>query len=86
LGLLGGRKILSNTLKVTLASALMGILIFYFNAGFFDPAAALGMKVFILTLDVALGVGAFWLFAYLLKIDELAFIGKLIKNRRSAQN
>ena len=85
MGLLGGRKILFSTLKVSLASLLMGVLVFYFNAGFFDPMASLAMKVSILTLEIALGVGSFCLFSYLLKIEELAFIGKLIKNRRSAQ-
>lgn len=86
MGLIGGRKILFSTLKVTLASVLMGILIFYFNAEFFDPMGPLGMKVFILTIEIALGVGVFCLISYFLKNEELAFIGKLIKNRRSVQN
>jgi putative peptidoglycan lipid II flippase len=86
MGLLGGRKILYSTLKVALASLLMGVLVFYFNASFFDPMATLAVKISILTLEIALGVGSFCLFSNLLKIEELALIGKLIKNRRSAHN
>ncbi len=81
LGLMGGRKIMVSTLKLALSSTLMGILIYACNLAWFDPMAALGMKVVVVMGSIFLGVLCFGVFSYLLKNEELAFFLDLLKKR-----
>ncbi|MCH8157407.1 MAG: murein biosynthesis integral membrane protein MurJ [Nitrospinae bacterium] len=82
LGLLGGRKILVSTLKLVLASAVMGIVIYFFNANFFDPDAAIGIKLSVLTADVVLGVLCYGFLSRLMQNEELTFIFEMARKRR----
>ena len=56
LGLMGGRKILSSMIKLFIASAIMGIVVYFFNVTLFDPTASLGIKLMVLSAEIGIGV------------------------------
>lgn len=81
LGLIGGRLILTTTIKLALSSTLMGILIYYCDQAFFDPLAPIGERVLVLTGCIFTGVFSFGVLSYLLKNEELTFLLELFRNR-----
>jgi len=82
LGRLGGRKIVKSILKLTLTSIIMGLLVYYFNQGFFDAESSLYFRLMILTAGIFLGVLCFGAISYLTKNEELFFLIKLSKEGR----
>lgn len=83
LGRLGGRKIMRSILRLTLTSFVMGVLIYYFNQGFFDTEASLYYRLTILTAEILLGVLSFGAISYFAKNEELFFMIKLFKDRKA---
>jgi len=83
LGRLGGRKIMRSILRLTLTSFVMGVLIYYFNQGFFDTEASLYYRLIILTAEIALGVLCFGAISYFTKNEELFFMIRLFKERKA---
>ncbi|MFQ5449940.1 MAG: murein biosynthesis integral membrane protein MurJ [Nitrospinaceae bacterium] len=82
LGRMGGRKILISSLRLTLSAGLMGVFIFFCSLEYFDPRAALGERVLVLTGCIAAGVLLFATLSHLMKNEEWAFLRNLAKNRR----
>ncbi|KMP12544.1 Virulence factor protein [Candidatus Nitromaritima sp. SCGC AAA799-C22] len=82
LGLMGGRKILISTLKLVFASGVMGLAVYFFNAAFFDPGAAIGIKVLMLSADIGIGVLTYGILSRLIQNEELTFILDLARKRR----
>lgn len=82
LGPLGGKNIYWSSCKLIFASAVMGVIVYFFNLAFFDPSASLGYKAFILTSCILLGLLSFGGASHLMKNEELRFLIDLIKSRR----
>ncbi len=81
LGLMGGRKILASVIKLFIASVVMAIVTYLFNAAFFDPSASLGIKLLVLFADIGLGVAVYALLSHLFKNEELKFLIELTRKR-----
>lgn len=81
LGLMGGRKILTSTLKLILSSTIMGVIIYFCNLTWFDPLAPLGIKVLVLTACIFAGIFSFGMISYLMKNEELIFFLDFVKKR-----
>ena len=83
LGLLGGRKILLSTIKLSFASGIMAIVVYFFNATFFDHSATLLIKLTILSADIGLGVILYILLSRLIQNKELTFLTDLALKRKN---
>ena len=81
LGLMGGRKILSSMIKLFIASAIMGIVVYFFNVKLFDPTASLGIKLMVLSAEIGIGVILYSLLSRLFKNEELTFLVELASKR-----
>ncbi len=81
LGLMGGRKILSSMIKLFIASAIMGIVVYFFNLTLFDPTASLGIKLMVLSAEIGIGVILYALLSRLFKNEELTFLVELASKR-----
>jgi putative peptidoglycan lipid II flippase len=81
LGLMGGRKILSSMIKLFIASAIMGIVVYFFNVTLFDPTASLGIKLMVLSAEIGIGVILYALLSRLFKNEELTFLVELASKR-----
>ncbi len=81
LGLMGGRKILSSMIKLFVASAIMGAVVYFFNDAFFDPSASLGLKIMILSADIGIGISLYALLSRFIQNEELVFLVELARKR-----
>jgi len=84
LGLMGGRKILSSTIKLLLASGIMAIVVYFFNAAFYDHSASLASKLLVLSTDIVIGVILYGLLSRIIQNEELIFIVQLARKRRKS--
>lgn len=82
LGRMGGRKIITSLIQLTIASSLMGLGVYTANAWWFDPQAPLLQRIFILSGEIVLGVLIYTCASWLMKNEELKFIHKLIREKR----
>ncbi len=82
LGKIGGRKILTSTLKLAFSATVMGLAIYFCDQAWFDPLASLGERALVLTGCIFFGVFIFTLLSYLMKNEELIFLVDLCKKRR----
>lgn len=82
LGRMGGRKIITSLIQLTIASALMGLGVYTANEWWFDPQAPLLQRIFILSGEIVLGVLIYTCASWLMKNEELKFIHKLIREKR----
>jgi len=83
LGRMGGRRIVSSMVQLTIAVTLMGLAIYFANALWFDPQAPLLQRIGILFGEITLGVVIYTGASWLMKNEELKFIHQLIRERRS---
>jgi len=74
LGLMGGRKILASALRIAFNSAVMGGLIYFMSAAWFDASAALTEKLVVLLVCILAAVAAFAGLARLTQYEELRFL------------
>jgi len=74
---------MKSTLRLTLTSFVMGVLVYHFNQGFFDAESSLYFRLVILTAGIFIGVLCFGAISYLAKNEELFFMIKLFKERRA---
>ncbi|MEE9259383.1 MAG: murein biosynthesis integral membrane protein MurJ, partial [Nitrospinaceae bacterium] len=84
LGLMGGRKILSSTLKMAFSATVMGILVHTLSNMFFDPLASLGVRLLVLTGCILAGAASYAILSRLMKSEEWTFLVDLIRKRRTA--
>ena len=82
LGLMGGRKILASITKMTGSAAIMGIIVFFLNRGFFAPAAPLVTKLAVLIGCITAGAVTFSFLSKWMKNEEWDFLIDLIQNRK----
>ncbi|NIQ02710.1 MAG: oligosaccharide flippase family protein, partial [Nitrospinaceae bacterium] len=83
LGRMGGRKILSSITQLGIASAFMGLSVYFANEWLFDPQAPLLQRLSVLFGEILLGVGVYTLVSWAMKNEELKFIHQLIREKRS---
>lgn len=83
MGKIGGRKILSSAIKLTVASVCMGIITYLLNQTFFDPLAPLGTRLTVLFGSILTGLVSFYFVSLLLKNEELAFLQDLLRRKRT---
>ncbi len=83
-GLMGGRKILASIGKTAISTLIMGIAVYYFNDAFYDPDSLLFIKLGVLTTAIFLGVCIFIAAASVLKNEELAFLKKMWREKKSS--
>ena len=74
LGLIGGRKILISAIKLFFISGVMGIVVYFFNATFFDPTATLIQKILILSADILIGVTLYGILSRVIQNEEFSFL------------
>ena len=84
LGLMGGRKILSSTIKLSFASGIMVIVVYFFNAAFFNPAATLISKLLVLSADIGIGITLYAFLSHIIQNEELSFLVELYRSRRKS--
>lgn len=82
LGLIGGRKILTSVVKLSFASGVMGVFVYYFNLFYFDPLAPLSYKLMVLAGNILVGVITFGVVSFLTKNEELAFLKTMVIGNR----
>jgi len=80
---MGGRRIVSSMVQLTIAVTLMGLAIYFANSWWFDPQAPLLQRIGILFGEITLGVVIYTGASWLMKNEELKFIHQLIRERRS---
>ncbi len=83
-GLIGGKKIVASIGKTSLSTLLMGAAVYFFNDAFYNPDAVLLVKLTVLAATIFLGVGLFLAISSLLKNEELTFLKKMFRERKSA--
>lgn len=74
LGRIGGKKIVTMTLKVTGAATAMGAVVYVFNEWAFDRTAALLVKVPVLLVAIIMGAFIFGVIARFMKLEELRYV------------
>jgi putative peptidoglycan lipid II flippase len=82
LGRMGGRRIVSSMIQLTIAVTLMGLGVYFANAWWFDPETPLIHRIGILFGEIALGVIIYTCASWLMKNEELKFIHQLIREKR----
>ncbi len=83
LGLLGGRKIIRSTIKITVAASGMGLLIYFCNTFWFNLNDPFGTKLTILLACICIGILIYALISHFLKNEEWHFLLKLRNNDKS---
>ena len=81
LGLMGGRKILWSTIKLSFVSGIMAIVVYFFNEAFFDPAATFLPKLLVLSADIGIGVILYAVLSRMIQNEELSFLLELARKR-----
>ena len=82
LGRMGGRSIVSSLIQLTTAVTLMGAGVYFVNSWWFDPQASLIQRIGILLGEITLGIIIYTCASWLMKNEELRFIGQLIREKR----
>jgi putative peptidoglycan lipid II flippase len=82
LGRMGGRSIVSSLVQLTIAVTLMGVGVYFVNEWWFDPQFSLIQRIGILVGEITLGVIIYTCASWLMKNEELKFIGQLIREKR----
>jgi putative peptidoglycan lipid II flippase len=81
IGSIKGRTILISVVKLTLASIVMGFLIYWINTGFYDMGANVLLKAGVLFGNIALGIIFYFILSFFLKVEEGKFLINLLKNK-----
>lgn len=81
LGLLGGRKILSATIKMGISAFAMGITIYFFKEFWFNMDDPIGIRITVLLTCITLGMLVYALISHLLKNEEWRYLLDIRKNK-----
>lgn len=83
IGRMGGRMILSSTIKVVIASLLMGLGVYYISLmGEWSTSGISLEKIAILTMALISGVGLYLFMVFILRSPELSFLLGLLYEKR----
>ena len=82
LGLMGGRKILHSTLKMSSAAVVMGIITYIGRESFFHVSDPLLTRLFVLTACISAGILVYALISHLTRNEEWRFILDLRKKKQ----
>jgi len=81
LGLLGGRKILSSTIKMSIAAGAMGIIIYFAKEFWFDLNDPIGIRIVVLLACISVGMLVYALISHFFKNEEWQFLLNLKNNK-----
>jgi putative peptidoglycan lipid II flippase len=81
LGLIGGRKILRSTLKMSSAAIAMGVITYFCRESFFHASDPFSIRLFVLTACISTGILVYALIAHLTKNEEWRFLLDMRKNK-----
>ncbi len=81
IGGIKGRTILVSTIKLTVASIMMGFVIYWINTGFYDMGASTLLKAGILFGNITVGIIFYFIVSFFLKSDEVKFLINLVRNK-----
>ena len=81
IGSIKGKTILISVIKLTLASIMMGFLIYWINTSFYDMGANTLLKAGVLFGNIALGIIFYFISSFFLKVEEGKFLINLVKNK-----
>lgn len=84
LGKMGGRKIFNSSIKLTIASTCMGIIIYFLNQALFDPLASIGNRLTVLTVCIVTGLAVFYIISLVMKNEELIFLKDLMRRKKNS--
>lgn len=82
LGKIGGRKIFNSSIKLSIASACMGIIIYFLSQAFFDPLAPIGNRLAVLTGCIVTGLAVFYFISLVIKNEEMLFLKDLLQRKK----
>jgi putative peptidoglycan lipid II flippase len=82
LGLMGGRKILRSTLKMSSAAIAMGAVTFFTKESFFHASDPLSTRLFALTACISIGILVYALISHFTRNEEWRFLLDLRKKKR----
>ena len=82
LGLMGGRKILSSTLKITFSALAMGIITYFGRENFFNASDPLLTRLFVLLACIFVGILIYALISHLTRNEEWSFLLSLRKKKQ----
>ena len=83
LGLMGGKKILHSTLKMSMAAIAMGFITFVCKESFFHVSDPLPIRLFSLTACISVGMLVYALISHLTKNEEWHFLLDLRKKKQA---
>lgn len=81
IGGIKGRTILVSTIKLTIASIMMGFVIYWINTGFYDMGASTLLKAGILFGNITVGIIFYLILSFFLKAEEVKFLINLVRNK-----
>ncbi len=84
IGGIKGRTILVSTIKLAVASIMMGFIIYWINTGFYDIGANTLLKAGILFGNIVLGIIFYFMVSFFLKVEEVKFLMDLVRNKITA--
>lgn len=82
LGLMGGRKILRSTIKMSAAAIAMGAITFLCRESFFHAGDPLSIRLFVLTACISVGILVYALISHLTRNEEWRFLLDLRKKKQ----
>jgi putative peptidoglycan lipid II flippase len=82
LGRMGGRSIMRSLVQLAVAVSLMAAGVYFANIWWFDPQDSLIQRIGILLGVILLGVIIYICVSWVMKNEELKFIGRLIREKR----
>lgn len=82
LGLMGGRKILRSTLKMSSASVAMGAITYLGRESFFHASDPLSTRLFVLTACISSGILVYGLISHFTRNEEWRFLLDLRKKKQ----
>ena len=80
IGGIKGRTILVSTIKLAVTSIMMGFIIYWINAEFYDTGANILLKAGVLFGNIVLGMIFYFIVSFFLKVEEMKFLINLVRN------
>lgn len=81
IGGLNGRKMLISAVKLTMASIIMGLALYWVNTGFYEMEANVFLKVMVLFGNIVFGIIIYLVLSFFLKTEEVKFLMDLARNK-----
>ena len=82
LGLMGGRKILRSTLKMSSAALVMGVVTYLCRENFFHVSDPISIRLFVLTACISAGILVYALISHFTRNEEWHFLLDLRKKKQ----